>query len=103
MSKRGQFWEFEIHILEYIEMYSPGEFCTYLRPIAKSLNCSLGYIKSGVQSLRAKGLVEYQRGLMSDDGMVAGSGYRCTDKGRRFCEMFIYRNDIAKELDNERR
>ena len=34
-----------------------------------------------VADLREDGLVEYQRGLMTEDGELAGSGYRLTAAG----------------------
>lgn len=38
-------------------------------------------IRRSVRSLARKGLAQYGRGLWTDDGEVAGSGYACTKAG----------------------
>lgn len=43
-------------------------------------------IRRACRSLARKGLAEYVRGLMDDEGMVAGSGYSSTEKGREMHE-----------------
>lgn len=39
------------------------------------------HVRRSVRALARKGLAEYGRGLWSEDGEVAGAGYRCTDAG----------------------
>jgi len=43
-------------------------------------------IRKACRSLRDKGLASYMRGLMTEDGEVAGSGYQCSDRGRALVE-----------------
>lgn len=40
-------------------------------------------IKAAIEELRRHDLVEFSRGLMTDEGEVAGSGYALTDSGVR--------------------
>jgi hypothetical protein len=48
-------------------------------------------VRRTVRSLARKGFAEYGRGLWTEDGTPAGSGYRCTDAG-----LNLYWNDPAK-------
>lgn len=41
-------------------------------------------VRRACRSLARKGLALYGRGLWSDDGEPAGSGYRCTKEGAEF-------------------
>jgi len=59
------------------------DFCTYFRVLVSFSNgLDKTQVKRSVRSLTRKGLAEYQRGLMDDDGTVAGSGYRISRAGR---------------------
>lgn len=40
------------------------------------------FARGYLRSLRSRGLSAYERGLWSEDGMPAGSGYRITEAGR---------------------
>jgi len=41
------------------------------------------YVRAALRQLRNKGYATYERGLFTEDGEVAGSGYTCTDAGLR--------------------
>ncbi len=62
-------------------IYGNDADCMYMKYIAKELGLEYRQVKRAVRSLARKGLAEYVRGLFDDDGMVAGSGYRATEKG----------------------
>ncbi len=50
-------------------------------------------VRRACRSLAKKGLAEFGRGLMDDDGMVAGSGYAATKKGHDLISEIIIDND----------
>lgn len=43
-------------------------------------------VRRTVRSLARKGFAEFGKGLWTEDGEPAGSGYRCTDAGFRALE-----------------
>lgn len=55
--------------------------CTYFSFIAKKTELTIVQVRRSVRALARKGLAEYVRGLMDDDGMLAGSGYCATFAG----------------------
>jgi predicted transcriptional regulator len=50
--------------------------------IASDANIELSCVRRTVRSLARKGLAEYAKGLWTEDGAPAGSGYRATRLGR---------------------
>lgn len=48
--------------------------------------CETWNIRRAVRSLARKGMTELVRGLMTDDGMLMGSGYGVTPAGRRYAK-----------------
>lgn len=52
--------------------------------VADELKLEYSQVRRAVRSLAKKGLTEYLRGLMTEDGLVAGSGYCCTKEGHNF-------------------
>ena len=54
----------------------------YFIAIAKETGLSLHQVRRSVRALSRKGLAELNRGLFTDDGMIAGSGYGVTPAGR---------------------
>lgn len=89
--------ENERKCLKYLaEIYPNDEAnCTYFRVIAKHTGLKENKVRIYVRSLARKSLVEYVRGLVDYDGMVAGSGYMATFKGALLvnacidCKKFI--------------
>ena len=58
------------------------EYAYYTRTIASSTGLDHRITRLALRALSRKGVAELVRGLMSDDGYLAGSGYRVTDAGR---------------------
>ena len=50
--------------------------------IAQISKLARRHVRRTVRALARKGLTEYCRGLWTEDGTPAGSGYRCTQFGR---------------------
>lgn len=61
------------------------------KSIAASCSLPPGLVRRTVRALARKGLAEYRRGLWTDEGTPAGSGYCATDAGRH-----LYWNEIAE-------
>lgn len=59
----------------------PEDICIYTRTIAREANLDFQQAKRSVRALVRKGLAELVRGLMTDEGYLAGSGYRLTPQG----------------------
>lgn len=57
--------------------------CMYFRGISEDTKLEIKQVRRACRSLLKKGLTEYIRGLFDEDGMVAGSGYCCTDAGNK--------------------
>lgn len=51
------------------------------RPICRRTKLTHNQVRRCCRSLKRKGLAEYGRGLWTEDGEVAGSGYACTKAG----------------------
>jgi hypothetical protein len=65
------------------EAYSDYEEYCYLgfKGIAARSGLEQRLVRRTVRSLARKGFAEYGKGLWTDDGALAGSGYRCTKAG----------------------
>ena len=57
------------------------EMCYYYSYIEKETKLSREVLEKEVKTLRKAGLVLYVRGLMTDEGEVAGSGFSATGDG----------------------
>lgn len=59
-----------------------GDFdCLRFSTIAKRSGLDPKHVRRSVRALARKGLAEYVKGLWTEDGEPAGSGYRCTAAG----------------------
>lgn len=78
--------ELELKCLKALHSrYYDGEpYCVYFRVIAEETELTEHQVRRSVRALARKGLAVYERGLFDEDGMVAGSGYFCTDAGNEF-------------------
>jgi len=75
----------EIEVLTFLAEYARDcECCWAFKYIDADL--SLKEIKIACRSLADKGLTKFHRGLMDEDGKVAGSGYCSTQQGIEFIE-----------------
>ncbi len=60
-----------------------GDFdCLNFKAIARRGKLDPKHVRRSVRALARKGLAEYAKGLWTEDGDPAGSGYRCTPAGR---------------------
>jgi hypothetical protein len=61
------------------------DFCyLHFKTIATRSGLDQKVIRRTVRALARKGFAEYGKGLWTDDGEPAGSGYCCTEAGRDF-------------------
>jgi hypothetical protein len=82
MSELPKISERELKALNVLaDFYDHEGNCLYFRTIAEKTRMNISQTRRSVRSLARKGLAEYVRGLFSDDGAVAGSGYCCTREG----------------------
>lgn len=65
------------------EDYWEEGHCYYFRTIAKDTGLTEQQVRRSVRALARKGLAEHTRGLIDDDGMMAGSGYCATELGAK--------------------
>lgn len=54
----------------------------YFRHVQKLTGLTLSQARRACRTLAGKGLAKCEHGLLTEDGEVAGSGYRCTEAGR---------------------
>ena len=87
MSKE-EITEIEKKVLEVLfgSTRTHGEYCIGFDYIEGDTNLSRKEVKKVVHSLRDKGFAEFYRGLLDDDGQVAGSGYCISVKGVELAE-----------------
>lgn len=84
----------ELKVLTKLAEATPGgELCVSFSYLQEE---GLDYkaVRKACRSLKKKGLAEFHRGLMDDDGMAAGSGYCVTRAG----EAFISPCDVCGDL-----
>lgn len=70
-----------------------GENCISFSYIEGDTNLKVKDIRAACQVLRKKGLAIFYRGLMTEDGEVAGSGYCISPEGK----AFIFPCDLCEE------
>lgn len=73
--------ELETLFLEHMEPLEP-ETCVTAARVGLALGITDQLVKALAAGLRRKGLIAYQRGLWTDDGLPAGAGWSLTDAGR---------------------
>ena len=70
-----------------VDYYHSEENCLYFRAFEKYIKFDVKHIQDIkhvrrlVRSLARKGLALYVKGLFSEEGITAGSGYRATQEG----------------------
>lgn len=61
-----------------------ADFCLPFKAIAVYVGgLDISEVRGGCRALASKGLAFFQRGLMTEDGEMAGSGYGITPEGRK--------------------
>lgn len=69
------------------EYYDDELNCLYMRTIAANTKLTIVQTRRSVRSLARKGFVELIRGLIDEEtGMLAGSGWCATEKGKKLIE-----------------
>lgn len=73
-------------VLGHLRDLGDGSFgwCAYNFRAFKDLALPRAVLGAVLRDCRDLGLVTFERGLWSEDGLPAGSGYRLTDSGRRW-------------------
>lgn len=71
-----------------LEQLPCEEWYVGLRFIAGETGMHIDIVRGVLTELRELGLAEYRRGLMDEDGMVAGSGYCQTRAGACWLRTF---------------
>lgn len=73
----------ELPILRALDTVPEPGWCRGLRSIAEMTGIPRELCRALIRGLIDKGLATYHRGLWTEDGEPAGSGYAITDKGRQ--------------------
>lgn len=73
-------------VLECLASYG-DDHVPYFKTIAQLTGLDYRHARIACRALARKGLTELQRGLMDDDGMLAGSGYIITKEGLNFVQL----------------
>lgn len=86
ISKEGDLTEDEMACLNILLENSDtwGERCLGFDWFVGEEGLTRPRVQKAFKTLREKGFVVYLRGLMTDDGEVAGSGYHISSKGQDF-------------------
>jgi hypothetical protein len=77
------------------DLTDPDVFWTYTRHIARVAALSEPDARRALKLLRRRGLASFKRGLLTEEGEVAGSGYGITTRGRELLAAAIRRTDNA--------
>ncbi len=74
-------------ILEALYQLEEG-WCMNFRLFERETGCAKAEVRRACRAMKEAGLLFFARGLMDEDGQVAGSGYGLTDVGRaKFSEI----------------
>ena len=84
------------------EIYGNESDCMYIKGIAQEAKTDYVHARRSVRALARKGLAEYVRGLMNEDGQVAGSGYRATLAGAMLVNACVDCQDFLAEYEDGR-
>lgn len=68
--------------------YCPDFGYLTFRSISALSGLEQAHVRRTVRALARKGLAEYGKGLWTDDGQLAGAGYRCTTAGLELAGSF---------------
>jgi hypothetical protein len=74
--------EAESKVLSHLGEQDWDFACLPFAPIAKATGLDTKTVRRACRSLKRKGLTEFEAGLFTEDGAVAGSGYCITPAGR---------------------
>lgn len=67
-------------------MCSDAEYCINYSILSRQLKVDRKYLEPAIKNLKSFGYLEFWRGLMTEDGEVAGSGWCRSEKGNQYVE-----------------
>lgn len=76
--------DFEQEVL--ITLHSDAEYCHNYKSISRNLNVEKEDLVPAIEKFKKLGFLEYYRGLMTEEGEVAGSGWCRSPKGNKYVE-----------------
>lgn len=79
-----------------------GEYCAAFSQLERD-GLDRKAVRRGCRSLRKKGLAEFYRGLMTDDGIPAGAGYCISESGRALLHPCDFCGNYADYEYDEKR
>lgn len=78
----------DLHFLRIMDGPTDYDWVAYHLSAFTTDEIDREFARGYLRSMRARGLAAYERGLVDDDGMPAGAGYRITVAGRaRLAEL----------------
>jgi hypothetical protein len=82
-----------------------GEMCLPFSYIEGDTKLNTKEVRKACRSLRMKGFAQFYRGLMTEDGEVAGSGYSITEAGCTLSERIeeIKQDHLRGDADDAKR
>ena len=66
--------------------------CIYFKTIEQETKLNTGQVRRACRSLARKDLAEFHRGLFTEDGEVAGSGYCASEKGAYLIDPELFKS-----------
>lgn len=78
-------WQVKVLEKAVLQMLDP-HYYTYLRTVSDVTRIPREVCRGVLRGLVDQGMAEYSKGLFSEDGHVAGSGYRLTSKGKKHAD-----------------
>lgn len=72
-----------VMLSEALDDARPDDVAFHFRHFERATGLPRDEVRRRVRALARKGLLQYERGLWTDDGEMAGSGYSITEKGLR--------------------
>lgn len=90
--------EREMECLKRMVEFTDGEegACIRMKGLAEAEALTYSQVRRAVRALARKGYAEFHRGLMDDEGKVAGSGYAVTEKGFELVRKIEEEEDIKE-------
>lgn len=80
-----------------------GEYCISFAWISDDSKLNRKEVQVACRALKSKGLVMFYRGLMSEEGQVAGSGYCISQKGKAYiCPCDVCGQEAIFDYDGKK-
>jgi DNA-binding MarR family transcriptional regulator len=88
----------EIKVLARLSAANEDFGCYGFAALIRQTRLNRKVVRRACRSLARKGLAEFHRGLFTEDGLVAGSGYAATYQGRKFYDDIKPRDRAQERL-----